>query len=398
MIPFSRMFLVGGLLAAPSLHAVYAPIPEQDQGKDLLVTLKAAIAHDTNLFAAANNEVESAIFSFAPRVTYQRSLTDQTFFQGGYGLGLDYFVDRPGDKLLDSHDVSLRLAHAFSRSTTIDVFESFTVSRNPESALPGVGALPGQTLNPDQSFTRNQLDGRFNTPLSPKAVLTVKARSMYFDFRNAALGRNLDRIENLFGVAADYAVLPETKAVAEYRRQDVFYRKLGERKNKASDYLMAGVDHSVAKKLSVSGRVGAEWRSREAEENTRSPYVELSGKYDFTARSYVAAGYAFTLEETSDTTRFTDTRVQRLFANVQHHVTAMIAVSGSFTYEPTVLQGRRGVADLDEDIVRAGVAVSYVPNQKWTVALTYDHDRVYSQDAPRDMRRARTGLSAIYSF
>jgi predicted porin len=261
-----------------------------------------------------------------------------------------------------------------------------------------VGALPGQTLNPDQSFKRNQLDGRFNTPLNPKATLTVKARSMYFEFRNAALGRNLDRIENLVGVAGDYAVLPETKVVGEYRRQDVYYRKVGERKNKGSDYLMAGVDHTVAKKLSASARVGAEWRTREAEESTRSPYVEVSGKYDFTERSYLAAGYAFTLEETSDTTRFTDTRVQRLFANVQHYVTAMIAVSGSVTYEPSVLQGRRGVADLDEDTVRAGVAVSYVPNQKWTVSLTYDHDRVYSQDAPRDMRRARTGLSAIYSF
>jgi len=398
MIPLLRILMVGGLLAATSLRAVYAPIPERDQGKDLLITLKAGVSHDTNLFAAANNAVDSAIFSVAPRITYQRSLTDQTFFQGSYGLGLDQFVDRPGDKLLDSHEVSLRVAHAFSRTTTIDVFEMFTVSRNPESALPGVGALPGQTLNPDQSFTRNQLDGRFNTPLGPKATLTAKARSMYFDFRNAVLGRNLDRFENLYGIAADYAVLPETKVVAEYRHQDVFYRKVGERKNKRSDYLMAGVDHSVAKKLSLSGRIGAEWRSREAEEDSRSPYVEVSGKYDFTERSYLAAGYAYTLEETSDTTRFTDTKVQRLFANVQHYVTAMIAVSGSVTYEPSVLQGRRGAADLDEDTVRAGVAVSYEPTQKWTISLSYDHDRVYSQDAPRDMRRARTGLSAIYAF
>ena len=332
--PVSRLLVVAGLLASGTVRAVYAPVPEPEQGKDLLVTLKAGVSYDSNLFGASDNEVDSAIFNVSPRITYQRSLTDQTFFQAGYGLGLDYFVDRPGEKLLDSHDATLRLAHALSRTTTIDVFNLVAVSRNPESALPGVGTLPGQTLNPDQSFTRNQLDGRFTTPLTPKATLTAKARTIYYEYRNAALGRSLDRIENLYGVSADYAVQPQTKAVAEYRRQDVFYRKEGETKNKSSDYLMAGADYSVAKKLAVSGRLGAEWRRREAERGTTSPYAELSGKYDYTERSYVVAGYGYTLEETSDTSRFTDTMVHRIFANVKHYLTARIAVAGSATFEP----------------------------------------------------------------
>jgi opacity protein-like surface antigen len=392
------MLLVGGLLSAVPLRAVYAPIPEQEQGKDLLVTVRGGVSHDTNLFGAASGAVASTIFSLAPRVSYNRSLTDQTFFSAGYGLALDYFRDRPGDKLLDSHDASVRLAHAFSRSTTIDIFETLSISRNPESALPGVGALPGVTLNPDQSFTRNQIDGRFTTPITPKASLTAKARSIYYEYRNDILGRSLDRIENLYGLAGDYAVLPELKVVGEYRHQDVYYRKLGEEKNKSSDYLMGGVDYNVAKKMSLSGRLGGEWRTRENEPDTTSPYAEFSGKYDFSERSFLVGGYAYTLEETSDTLRFTDSQVHRFFANVQHALTPLIVASGSATFEPAVLQGRRGQADVDEDTTRLGVAVSYLPNPKWTLSVSYDYDRVDSEDAPRNMRRERVALNASYAF
>lgn len=386
------------MFAALPLRAVYAPVPEQDQGKDLVAILRAGFSYDSNLFGAATDPVDSMIFTFSPRLTYNASLTAKTFFAASYGPTLDYFENRPGDKLLDSHDAMVRLAHAFSPATTIDITDSLILSRNPESALAGIGTLPGVTLNPDQSFTRNQLDGRFATPLHPKAVLTVKARSVFYKYRNDAVGRGLDRFENLYGAAADYAFLPEVKLVAEYRRQEVVYRKLGEIKNKDSDYLMAGADYFVAKKVSFSGRLGNEWRRRDAEASTQSPYVELSGKYDFAEKSYLVGGYVYTLEETSDTTRFTDSKVHRMFANMQKAVTALIVVSGSVTYETAALQGRRGQSDLDEETVRAGVGLSYLPTKNWTVAASYDHDRVFSESAPRDLKRNRVGLTGSYTF
>jgi hypothetical protein len=392
MIPISRALLAGVLVAAVPARAVYAPVPEQEQGKDLTFTMKGGVSHDTNLFGAATGAVASTIFTVAPRGVYNRSLTDQTFFSGSYGLTLDRFHSRPGDKLLDSHEASARIAHAFTKSTILDVNDVFMIARNPESLLAGV------PLNPDQSFTRNQLDGRFVTPVSPKAAATVKARSIYYDYRNATLGRSLDRIENLYGLAGDYAVLPEIKAVGEYRHQDVHYRKAGEEKNKRSDYLMAGVDYDIARKTSLSGRVGAEWRRRAAERDTTSPYAELSGKYDYTERSFLLGGYAYTLEETSDTARFTDTQLHRFFVNVQHSVTALIVASGSLTYEPGELQGRRGVADVTERTVRFGGALSYLPTKNWTVSASYDYDRVRSDDPMRRMRRERVALNAIFTF
>ena len=394
----SRALLVCGIAAALPLRAAYAPVPEQDQGKDLTVSARAGISYDSNLFGAADGTVDSMIYTLAPRVSYNRSLTDQTFMSAGYGLTIDHFSDRPGDKTLDSHDLNLRLAHAFNKSTTIDINEVYMISRNPESLLPGIAGADPRVLNPDQSFNRNQLDGRFTTPLNAKATLTVKARSVLFDYRDATLGRSLDRIENLYGVSADYAVLPEVKAVAEFRHQDVFYRKLGELKNKRSEYVMGGVDYAVARKLSVSSRVGVEWRQREAERDTTAPFAELSAKYDYTEKSFLVAGFGYNLEETSDTARFNDTKVKRIFVNVQHAVTALIVASGSVTYEPSTLQGRRGVSNVEEDTIRLGGALSYLPTKNWVISASADYDRTSSDDPVRNLKRTRAGLIATYTF
>lgn len=391
-LTFFRVLIVGALLGAGSARAVYAPIPEQEQGKTFTTTLRGGVSYDSNLFGAATGEVDSTILTAAPKLVYNASVTDQTFLAASYGLTLDYFTDRPGTKLLDSHEATLRVAHAFTKATTIDVFDMFMLSRNPESLLAGV------PLNPDQSFYRNQLDGRFNTPLSAKAALTIKTRSIYFKYRNATLGRSLDRIENLYGIAGDYAVLPETKLVLEARHQDVFYRKQGEFKNKRSEVAMAGVDYAVAKKMSLSGRLGAEWRKRVTERATTVPYAEFSGKYDYADDSYLLGGYAYTLEETSDLVRFTDTKVHRLFLNLQHHFTALIVGSASITYEPSQLQGRRGVPNVDETTVRSGVALSYLVTKNWTLSASYDYDRVHSDDAAREMLRQRAGVSGAYAF
>ncbi len=377
---------------ATSVRAVYAPVPDQDQGKDLLISVRGGISYDSNLFASANGSVGSTILTLAPRISYNKSVSDQTFVSAGYGLTLDRFENRPGDKLLDSHDVNLRFAHAFSKTTTLDVNEMFMISRNPESLLAGV------PLNPDQSFARNQLDARITTPLNAKATTTVKARSVYFDYRNAALGRSLDRVENLYGIAADYAYLPELKLVGEYRHQDVFYRKEGEIKNKASEYLMGGTDYAIARKVSLSSRLGIEWRKRSQERDATAPFAEMSAKYNYTEKSFMLFGLGYNLEETSDTARYNDTKIGRAFVSVQHSLTALIVASGSVTYEPGTLQGRRGIANVSEKTVRAGAALSYLPSKNWTVSASVDVDQTWSQEASRDLLRKRSALSVTYTF
>ena len=397
MSPFHRALIVGSLAAASPLFGVYAPIPEQPPAGKTGATfsVKGGVAHDSNVFGASSNEISSTIWTLAPRVDFKAEFEKNTTLGASYGLTLDQFDQRPGDKLLDSHEVMLAGEHKWSEQRRLSLSDALTVTRNPESLLSGV------KLNTDQSFTQNQFDGQYLTDITGQFSATAKLRTTNFDYRDAALGRSLDRLENLYGLAANYN-LGETKAVGEFRHQDIYFSKLGETKNKTSEYLMGGVDYEMAKRLSLAGRLGVEWRDRAAERNTTAPYAEflatwyLGGASD--KRSFVVGGLDYKLEETSDTTRFNDTQVIRAFSRVRFWVMPNVAVSASLNYEPSTLQGRRGQRDVDETTVRGGLGLSYLAPKNWAISATFDYDRVSSDDAFRNLQRTRVGLSAVYSF
>ncbi len=100
----------------------------------------------------------------------------------------------------------------------------------------------------------------------------------------------------------------------------------------------------------------------------------------------------------SDVVTYTDEKVNQFFLNVQHALSALVIASASLDYEPSVLQGRRGFANADEDTTRLGLALTYLPTKNWALTASYDYDRVSSDVKSREFTRNRTGVSATYSF
>lgn len=384
--------MVGGFLTALPVWGVYAPIPEQEQGKEWTVTARAGIFHDSNIFGAQSGAISSMVYEFAPKIAFNASLTDQTFASAYYALVVDHFDNRPGEKTLDSHDLFARVDQSFSPVTSLHLSESYSIARNPESLLAGV------TLNTDQSYKRNEFDARFETNLAPQFGTMAKFQSVNYNYDDANLGTSLDHTENLFGLSVSYTVVPELRTVAEARHQDILYRTGGSNKNKHSNFVIGGVDYAVAEKLTATGRFGYEWRQRDGEQSTSAPYVETSLKYDYAERSFISAGYVYTFEETSNVILYTDTKVNRFFVNVQRALSALIVASGSLTYEPSQLQGRRGLPNASETTTRAGLALSYLPGKNWRFTATYDYDNIESDDPTRGQNRERGGLSGTYTF
>jgi hypothetical protein len=387
-----RALLISGFVGALPAWAVYAPIPEQDQGKAWSVSLMAGISEDTNIFAAQTGAISSVIYTVSPKVSFNESVTDQTFLSASYQLRLDHFDNRPGQEDLDSHDLEARLAHAFTKQTTLDLSDAFMINRNPAAALAGL------TVNTDQSYESNEANARFNTSLTPKIGLTLKARSMLYDYYNAKLGTSLDRTENLYGISSDYAIQQDLRSNLEYRHETIDYRHEGDNKDKTSDFLLVGSDYDVGEKVTATGRVGVEYRKRDEEKSATDPYVELSAKYAYAQGSFVSGGYITTFEESSNVIAYTDEKVNRFFINVQHALTPLITASGSADYEPSRLEGREGLPSYDENTTHLGLALSYLPTKNWLVSATYDYDYVTSGDVSRDYTRNRYGLNATYSF
>ena len=54
--------------------------------------------------------------------------------------------------------------------------------------------------------------------------------------------------------------------------------------------------------------------------------------------------------------------------------------------------------DANETNTQLGVALIYRPGKIWSIAATFDYDRIHSDDASRQLKRARTGVNAKYVF
>ena len=387
-----RLPAVIGLFLPAGAWAVYAPIPEQEQGKAFTVIVDAGITHDSNIFGSATNTIDSMMYEVAPKLDFNASVTKQTFLAAAYQIRFDYFDNRPTDKSLVSHDATLRLAHAFTEVSTIDLNEEYQVEKNPQSLLSGV------PLNADQSFKRNQFDGRYTSALDQKTGIVIKYRNLGYSYDDPVLSQDLNRMEHLAGLELNNKFLPDLTVVGEYRYQAIGYDHVGALKDKRSNFLLTGADYTSGKQTTLTARFGAEDRRREGERSVTAPYVELTGKYLYTENSFVAGGYTYSLEETDNPTLFNDTKMNRFFVNVQHAMTAMIVGSASITYQPSVLQGRRGLPNVNETTTRLGLALTYVARKNFTVSATYDYDKVDSDRPERQQDRTRFGLNGRLYF
>jgi len=383
------------LMVVPRLSAVYAPIPEIEQGRALTVYLASGAYYDTNIFGGSTGEISSLVYELNPSVVFNASLDAKTFVSASYRLSLDYVPDRPGKKALDSHDFTARIAHTFTPLMELDLSDTYQIAKNPESLLPGLATV----VNTDQSYRRNQLDARFATGLTKRTGLTFKGRSTRYDYENAGLGQSLNHDEYLVGVAASHAVLPELQTVLEYRHLIINYDTAGDTKDKRSDFLLIGADRVVNARLALSSRFGVERRRRSGGSSDTLPYAELGLKYDYSQGSYVSVGYGYSVEETSNIELYSDTSVNRFFVNLQQVVRPRVIATGSVTWEPSRLHGRLGVrSDANETNTKLGLALTYRPGKVWSLSVNFDYDHIDSDDASRQLKRARTGLNAKYVF
>jgi hypothetical protein len=395
-----RALSLFAFLAAAHLRAVYAPIPEIEQGKALTAYLSVGTLYDSNIFGRASDEIDSFVYEFNPSLVFNASLDAKTFASAAYRLSYDYMPDRPGKKGLDSHEFFGRVAHTFTPLMELDLSDTYQISKNPTSLLPGLNTV----VNTDQSYRRNQFDARFASGLTKRTGLTFKGRNTRYDYEEQALGDSLNRTEYLIGLTASHAVLPELQAILEGRHLVINYDSGGSTKNKRSDFILVGADRVINPRLSLSSRLGFEHRRRSGEQSATLPYAELGMKLDYGQGSYVSAGYGYSVEETSNIELYSDMSVNRFFVNVQQAVTPKIIATGSVTWEPSRLHGRSsdgvraGHQDQNETNTQLGFALIYRPGKTWSVSATVDYDRIASDDAARQLKRTRAGLSVRFVF
>ena len=69
-----RIILVGSSLGFCAVaRAVYAPIPEEEQGKDFSLSLMSGISYNTNIFGSSTDAVGSFDFVVSPKIVFNSS-------------------------------------------------------------------------------------------------------------------------------------------------------------------------------------------------------------------------------------------------------------------------------------------------------------------------------------
>ena len=386
----TSLFLFSIALPA-TLFGVYAPIPEQEQGKAIVLSLESGFFYDSNILGRPDGEIDSTVFTVTPQIKYNASLEEQSFIEASYKLQALLFSDRPTEDTLYNHNFNVRFSHTFSPSLILEVSDALLLIDNPESFLLGL-------LQTNQSSTNNQFDFRLLSELSKRTSLTVKYRNFNYAYDEAQVASILDRNDNQFGIQVGYKWVPEASFVFEYRFQDRAYDTDGALKDSDSNFFLAGVDWLPNPKVQISGRIGVDDRNQNAGSSKSNFYGQLTGVYKYNPDSFLAFIVTYETVETSAPITFSGEETFSLLLNVQHALTSKIFLAGSIYYDSADLISQTAPTDITDNTVRFGFSAIYQPTQNWSVIFSYDLDDTGSDDFFRTETRSRVGISARYTF
>ena len=333
----NKLVTLISIVITPLLYGVYAPIPEQEQGTPLTISLRAGGFYDTNIFGNFTDEIDSGVLSFAPSFKYNASLSEQTFLSSFYNLEILSYDNRPTDDTLFNNVLGINLYHSFAPNINFQIDDTLAIIDNPESLLVGV-------LQSNQSFNQNLFNVRLNVDFSEKFGGIFKYRNTNFAYDDRDLGELLDRNQHLIGLEGDFNRSPLMSVVGEFRFQDINYDQNGLEKDSDSVFFLTGINYNPDEKLDIRGRIGVEDRDRRTGEDNATFYGEFTTFYRYQEESFLSAGVTYDIRETSDPSTFTDDEVLSVFVNAQHSISGALTASGSVLYNASELL-RRGYHD-----------------------------------------------------
>ncbi len=375
-----------------TLFGVYAPIPEQEQGKAVVLSMESGFHYDSNVLGSPVNEVDSSVFTVSPGIKYNASLEEQSFFEASYKLNALLYSDRPTEDKLYNHFFNVRFRHTFSPALILEVSDSLSFIDSPESFLLG---LPLQT---NQSNDINQFDISLAAELSKRTNMVLKYRNMNFAYDDAQVAPVLDRNDNLFGLQFGYDWTPEASMVFEYRFQDRAYGSNSALKDSDSNFFLFGIDWVPSPAFQLNGRLGVDDRQQEIGTGDTNFYGQLTGIYEYNSDSFLAFSVTYETLETSSPIQFSGEETLSFLFNVQHALTSKIFLAGSIYYDSADLVAQAATASINDNTVRLGLSAIYQPTRNWSVIFSYDFDDTGSDDNFRTETRSRVGISARYTF
>ena len=399
------------------LHAAnYGDLESDQASKRWSVSAAVRGFYDDNYATRPSgpDKRDSFGFEISPSASLNYEPTATSFVGLKYIYTLSYYEDRPTHKIDQTHDVRLNLDHRFNERNHINLTDQFVYSIEP--TLLDQGGTVTAPLRSDAEGLHNRAALSFDTQLTPLWSLLLGYENNYYDYQDSGPGSYsalLDRDEHLFRVDPRYTVSPNTTAFLGYQFGYVDYLSnefisqggmiRGTDRDNYSHYAYLGAEHKFSSKLSMEGRVGAQFITyNKLNDHTVSPYLDVTGTYNYLQGSYLKLGvkYAHNATDVGGSTAKNvtlDQETATLYASLNHRITALLSAGILLQYQHSTYNGGQLDGDAD-DYLSAALTVGYKLSRHWSLEGSYYFDRLSSSVDGRDFTRNRVlaGVRGTY--
>jgi hypothetical protein len=383
--------------------------------------------YDDNYAYGYSNQQERDSFGFniAPSVQFNLPL-EQTYLGLRYLYSGKYYEDRSSDAWDHSHQVDLRLNHAFSERYSVDLSNTFVVAQEPELLDNGV---PYRT---EGDNIRNRARFLASAQLTRLLGVQLGYNNVYWNydqdqvvapggvFQRASLSGLLDRVEHLIVGNLRWQALPETTAIVGYNFGITHYtgdqqiawldpfqtiRVKSKDRDNVSHYVYAGVNHAFLRNASASLKLGAtriDYDNDRINEDKWIPYVDVSASYGYARGGNVQIGFVHSFYATDVIAPFGgritgSQESSTVYGMISHQITPKLVAIANVRYQDSTFDGGL-YGDQSDQFFSAGINLTYQINRFLSCEAGYNFDRLNSDIPGRsyDRNRVYIGVTATY--
>jgi hypothetical protein len=429
-----------------SAQAIGAP----DASKFWSVSATLRGFYDDNTATLPNNFTvpegqhrDSFGFEVSPAAALNWSV-DQTTITLGAMYSFMYYENKPLNST--GHDdntftFNAGLSHAFNEQVQARVSDSFVVGQEPDVLRAGNVFSTFQRVSGDN--IRNYGMIGLDAQLTPQIGISVGYDNAFYDYKDRgvsygsvvqpSLAGALNRIENRAHIEGNYQIMPETKVLLGYQFTDVNYTGdqliggvpvydssgtvvgvldpvFSKNRNSREHTFYAGAEHNFSPEFKGAIRAGASYTdyydqsSNSSVDNTWTPYVNATLRYNYAPQSFVEGGFSYDRNATdvvggslANTTTL-DAQSAVVFVSLNHRLTPQIFGSLLGQFQNSHYRG--GTFDgQDEQYYLLGLQLEYRFNQYFSAHVGYNYDNLRSSSAINrsfDRNRVYIGLTATY--
>jgi hypothetical protein len=309
-----------------------------------------------------------------------------------------WFEDRARNEVDHMILADLASEYRLTENHLIRLNDTFVYSS--EGTLLDANGVVTSPIRTDGSNIRNYADLAYIGQLTPLIGLEVGYQNTLYSYEDDAYSAFLDRLEHRIKAETRWTICPTVAGVVGYWYEMVdFTEDTGEYRNSDSHYIVAGADYTLSPQAFLSARGGAQNviydNNTLADDNDWSPFIDVSGTYEYLEGSYVRGGGKYGRNRTDADAL--DQETGTIYGVVNHKVTETLTarVSGQLQFGEFNQLADEG---LNENLYLIGLSLTYDLNQYLALEAGYNYDRVDSDDSTRTYSRNRVFLGVRGQF